>query len=317
MAEMISRDLSQQPVAKKKMPDIWFGASPAQAVPMATPVAMPVAMPAQVAVPVQGQPYHSGSAEERFRGVGTVLAGSFVTDMGLEIQRGFRRKLLTILLMQIGISLLLGGVVRVFAEDALSVVFPAQSYQALALGIVCVISLPLLSVVRDKHPWNMVFVTLWSMLWGLFMAAAQLPGAFVRSNLLFIIFGACFVGLTVMLIASTSFTRTISDGYTSERQLWSFTLAGWSGWIVMVGFSIGFYAMTSHLPMYDSIGHFIGGVAIASLLFAWVAYDASKLCKRMQPDDYMKGVVYFYTDFLFMCCCCIVLSCLGGGGGGS
>ena len=98
MAEMISRDLSQQPVAKKKMPDIWFGASPAQAVPMATPVAMPVATPAQVAVPVQGQPYHSGSAEERFRGVGTVLAGSFVTDMGLEIQRGFRRKLLTILL---------------------------------------------------------------------------------------------------------------------------------------------------------------------------------------------------------------------------
>ena len=50
---------------------------------------------------------------------------------------------------------------------------------------------------------------------------------------------------------------------------------------------------------------------MASLLFAWVAYDANKLCKRMQPDDYMKGVVYFYTDFLFMCCCCIVLGCLG------
>ena len=30
----------------------------------------------------------------------------------------------------------------------------------------------------------------------------------------------------------------------------------------------------------------------------------------MQPDDYMKGVVYFYTDFLLVCCCCICAGCL-------
>ena len=29
-------------------------------------------------------------------------------------------------------------------------------------------------------------------------------------------------------------------------------------------------------------------------------YDANKLCKTMQPDDYMKGVIYFYTDFIFV-----------------
>ena len=40
-------------------------------------------------------------------------------------------------------------------------------------------------------------------------------------------------------------------------------------------------------------------------LFAWVAFDSGKLCESMQPDEYMKGVVYFYTDFLLVCCCCL------------
>ena len=43
-------------------------------------------------------------------------------------------------------------------------------------------------------------------------------------------------------------------------------------------------------------------------------YDANKLCKTMQPDDYMKGVIHFYTDFLLVCVCCICAGCMGGSG---
>ena len=37
---------------------------------------------------------------------------------------------------------------------------------------------------------------------------------------------------------------------------------------------------------------------------------------RMKPDEYMKGVIYFYTDIFYVCACCALLACLGGGGGG-
>ena len=33
----------------------------------------------------------------------------------------------------------------------------------------------------------------------------------------------------------------------------------------------------------------------------------------MVPDDYMKGVIYFYTDFVYVCMCCALLGCLGSG----
>ena len=35
----------------------------------------------------------------------------------------------------------------------------------------------------------------------------------------------------------------------------------------------------------------------------------------MQPDEYMKGVIYFYTDMFYVCACCALLACMGGSGG--
>ena len=55
-------------------------------------------------------------------------------------------------------------------------------------------------------------------------------------------------------------------------------------------------------------------VAVSSCVFAWVAYDANRLCKTFQPDEYMKGVTYFYTDFLIACCCCLAAGCMSSTG---
>ena len=38
---------------------------------------------------------------------------------------------------------------------------------------------------------------------------------------------------------------------------------------------------------------------------------------QMSPDEYMKGVIYFYTDMFYVCMCCALLACLGSAGGGS
>lgn len=261
---------------------------------------------------------------------GSVLAPvSYVIDLGVDIQRGFRRKLLTILLIQLCISLGLGLVLRhviplnsescstvetangtvtecVVTPGLLLSLFPAQSLQTIILGGLCLVCLPALTYVRDRHPWNMVCTTIWSICWGIVLAAVHVPGGIVRSNALFVIFGTTAVGVAALLVLCTCFTFTNSE--TGERQLMTFSCAGWLAWVVMLTASIIFFFQTQYL--YEQAGHFIGGIIVASLLFAWVAYDSGKLCERMQPDDYMKGVVYFYTDFLIVCCCCLFAGCI-------
>ena len=60
---------------------------------------------------------------------------------------------------------------------------------------------------------------------------------------------------------------------------------------------------------------FATSTVVASLIFTWFCYESFKLCSKMKPDEYMKGVIYFYTDMFYVCACCALLACLGGGGG--
>ena len=76
--------------------------------------------------------------------------------------------------------------------------------------------------------------------------------------------------------------------------------------------AIVFY--TQYPEVFEQAGHFISALLFSSFLFAWLCYDAAALCNRMQPDDYMKGVTYFYTDFMYACVCCALLGCLTGSG---
>ena len=285
-------------------------------VPVAVPIAAPMMMAAPMApmapmVPTHMQPMQLQPMQPM---QGVVLAQAFVVDLGFEIQRGFRRKMLSILLMQLCLSLFVGLVLR-FAiplESFILVLFPAGSAFPIILGAICLGSLPILSCVREKHPWNFVCTTIWSFVWGVFLAASQVPDGFIGSNTLFTVFGATTIGVAALLVCSTSFSYT--DRNTGERRLWSFNTCGWVGFLLMLLVSIIIFTQVD--GYFEHGGHFIGGMIMASILFAWVTYDANKLCKTMQPDDYMKGVIYFYTDFLYVCCCCLLLGCLGGGGGG-
>jgi len=231
---------------------------------------------------------------------------NYVYELGLDIQRGFRRKLLAILTVQLCLSLGVGFALRfALPLDALTAVFPAQSIQTLLLGALCICCLPALSFVRDRYPCNMIMTTGWSAMWGIFLAAAQVPGGIIRSFSMFVMFGGATVGVAFLLILSTAFTFT--DPESGERALCSFSSAGTWAWVLMVAASIGIYSATK--DAYEQVGHYIGAMIVATCIFVWVAYDSAKLCQRMSPDDYMRGVVYFYTDFLLVCCCCLVAGC--------
>ena len=70
------------------------------------------------------------------------------------------------------------------------------------LQLVLAFALPMLSFVKDKHPWNLVATTVWSVLWGVFMAAAQLPSGLIASNTLFVIMGSASLGVFCLLFCS-------------------------------------------------------------------------------------------------------------------
>ena len=144
-----------------------------------------------------------------------------------------------------------------------------------------------------------------------FLAAAQVPGGIVRSNALFVIFGSTCLGIFVFLICCT--TGTYRDSYTGERTLMSIRTAGWIAWVLMVVGSIA-VAIALNTSLFEHAGHFVGAMLVSSCLFGWVSYDTGKLCERMQPDEYMQGVCYFYTDFLMVCCCCMLAGCVSSGG---
>lgn len=98
----------------------------------------------------------------------------------------------------------------------------------------------------------------------------------------------------------------------NEPALWSFGFAGTISWVAFVAAAIAVY-ITCY-PEASTIGHFISSTIVASLVFAWISYDADLLTHRMAPDDYMYGVISFYTDLFFVCICCGVMSCLASSG---
>jgi len=237
----------------------------------------------------------------------------YVIDLSVQIQRGFRIKMLTILLLQLILTMAISISLRAITSEGpeptwLAIAFPPKSLQTLALGLVCIGSLPMMTYVRDIHPWNIVVTVIWTLGWAVFLAVAQLPGALILSNTFFVVFGACTLGVAVLLILST---LTTTDQETGDKRLWSFKSAGTIAGIVMLAGSFAFYSQTTHFYEPGGAAHFIMANLIAVCLFAWVVYDSGRLCERMQPDDYMKGVIYFYTDFLMVCCCCLFAGCMG------
>jgi hypothetical protein len=157
-----------------------------------------------------------------------------VALLPLSIQRGFRIKMLTILLLHLSLTMATAFVGRLLSDSGdasssspakgLGILFPPGSLQTLILGMVCIVALPMISTIRENYPWNQICTALWSISWGIFIAAASLPGGLVRSHVLFVVFGSTTLGIATLLICSACLTYR--DPETGEKRLWSFNAAG-------------------------------------------------------------------------------------------
>lgn len=61
----------------------------------------------------------------------------------------------------------------------------------------------------------------------------------------------------------------------------------------------------------ETPGHYITACIVASLGLIWFVHESDALCKKMEPDGYMKGIVYYYSDLGYICLCCCVLGAIG------
>jgi len=101
-----------------------------------------------------------------------------------------------------------------------------------------------------------------------------------------------------------------------EQYLISYTSSGLVAYLIWLPIGIAIFAKYQPTTLQNiAIGQFVTITLCASLLFAWITYDAYKLSCKMSPDEYMKGVIHFYTDMFYMCACCCLITCMGGSRG--
>jgi len=248
-----------------------------------------------------------------------------VSELPLDIQAGFRRKMLMLLFLQLAFSVGLALMLRLIEpiSDKIEEIFKPQGAGALGLMCAVLLGLPLMSCIKDKHPLNLIFTLVWSCILGVFLAASDLPGAYSRAHAFMIIMLMLTAGVFFLMFFSNLRTRDIEG----NPAMWKFSTAGLVSWVCWL--TCGIVAFTQLRDKvewgepddeegkpFDPTPIMVTASIVATIVYAWFCYEAYKLCCKMQPDEYMKGVIYFYTDMFYVCACCALLACLGGGGGG-
>ena len=214
-----------------------------------------------------------------------------VNELPLEIQQGFRKKMLTILFLQMFFSLSVAFFVRYVpgVNGVLEKAFPPQKIPSLVLLVVVMFGLPLMSCIKDNHPWNLVFTAGWSVLLGIFLGASDLPGAYSRAHAFLMIMLELTCG--IMLLIPFSLLKTV-DAETGRPKLWGFASAGLCSWLLTVTMASVVFTQAKAGIHWDGISPepiFATTTVVSTIIFAWFCYEAFKLSCRMKPDEYMKG----------------------------
>ncbi|RLN60644.1 hypothetical protein BBJ28_00022940 [Nothophytophthora sp. Chile5] len=216
-----------------------------------------------------------------------------VIHMPVVIQQGFRRKLFAIFTVQ------LFAVVLMIAF--LSYVTPiAKAFQSAFYNwhyvfvtfLVMVLALLWLYLVKYRFPLNFVVLAIYSVTQSVFFAAVDClfetkASIFIFSFLLFV------MGVTTML--STMITRRSFDENIPPTLI-SYPV------VLLIAFFLGFVGslFIYFFYMEDVVSplQYSASLAVMLLLMMWFAYDASCMNERLSPDEYMQGMVFFYTDMV-------------------
>ncbi|KAG1687609.1 hypothetical protein DVH05_004730 [Phytophthora capsici] len=216
-----------------------------------------------------------------------------VIHMPVVIQQGFRRKLFSIFTLQllaVVILILFFSYVPAIT-DAFNNTFDNWHY-VFIMFVLMVLALLWLYLVKYRFPLNFMVLGVYTVTQSLFFAAFDCLFETKASIFIFtFLFG--IMGVTTLLctmIIRRSFDPNI------QPTLISYPV------VLLIAFFIGFVTslFIYFFYMIDVVSplQYSASLAVMLLLIMWFAYDASCMNERLSPDEYMQGMVFFYTDMV-------------------
>ncbi|GAB9462590.1 Protein kinase [Globisporangium polare] len=234
-----------------------------------------------------------------------------IASLPLVIQVGFRRKMFSVFALQLlFISVLMvvltyENVLSKFMQSA----FEASGWYLLGTFAVMVLFLVLLYLGHAVFPINWLILLLFSVALSVFISSVQV---YLNTNAGLFCCGFTFAAVSLMILMSGLKKRVRgaeAGNGTAERALMSTTKAGLIAFGVVMTISILLFVVFGS-RFVSSSSAFGLSLLLEFALILWFSYDASTMYSIMSPDEYMSGVIFFYTDLLVVIVIIVVFGAL-------
>ena len=223
-----------------------------------------------------------------------------VCNQDISVQLGFRRKLLGLLLLN-----LLTVLGLMFAITCTPVIFDYVKDESWITGVgffVWGYSLVMMFMCKDKYPWNYVCLFFFTIGFAVFFGAGQ--RAFLSYSNFQIVGNACVTNFLLIIISTNKWPCATKKG--RMQGVLAQRTSALIAWFICLIAGIVVQAVYMWPVRGAEWGHFVSCQIFSALATWYFAYDTYQIEQRLTVDDYMLGVINFYTDFLMIvvCCCC-------------
>lgn len=216
-----------------------------------------------------------------------------VINLPIDIQVAFHKKLYALFGLQMALATF---ILCIFTYVPTFATYFKDTHEEKALPtllsfVIMLVILGVLYLTKYRYPYNFISLLIFSF--------AQAYGLTAIGSFMKFPHTAIFVSGHILVIVALMYVFTSRVSYTPEGEP-----------VVMKHMTAGIYAYfgTLALPIIlvgltQSLSPFVFGFSCVTtlILVVWFTFDASSLCKKMSPDEYMQGVIFFYTDMiLFM-----------------
>lgn len=219
-----------------------------------------------------------------------------IASLPLSIQVGFRRKMFSVFALQL--LVVTGLMVALTYDTGLSSLmekgFQHTSWYLLGTLAVMVVFLVLLYLGHAVFPINWIILAAFSVALSVFVSSVQV---YLDTNAGLFCCGFTFLAVMIMIPLSGVERRVQRADGGDERALLGTTKAGFIAYLAVTLAAVVLFGVFGDRFVYSRTA-FILSIVLEFALILWFSYDASTMYSIMSPDEYMSGVIFFYTDLL-------------------
>ncbi|TYZ67934.1 hypothetical protein PybrP1_012474 [[Pythium] brassicae (nom. inval.)] len=221
-----------------------------------------------------------------------------ISQLPLPLQVAFRCKMLTIFALQLLLVLALVGLCAFYppVNDVVATAFQLKLGYLIAAAAALVVLLVVLYVIRALFPLNWLVLLLFT---GAQAALFAALGVTFDTYVGVFNCGASFCCVVIMLLLAGVRRREPGE----PPKLLSSVAAGLIAYVVVALAACALYVRFGRA--FVTPEGFAASLAFQFALILWFALDAAFMYRVMSPDEYMHGVIYFYTDMILLTVVCV------------